>query len=262
LSIPRWGFQSDLRSEVEDNSQDTDEDGDTKVDPLDGGQGFTILTNVLEDDKGSKDGSYDGADSLERLRKLETKLGPLRRTAHSNVGVGRGLESRQTRTDDEHGTAETTEASLDSGGPEHKCTDAIDAETEHEGVTVTKLAQEPTRVGERTNEVGTEVSSLETRRLSAGDVQSNLEAGVEDIEKTIGETPEEKEECDQGDGDDRLTSGQLGSTSDDAVVNALAANILIDNFDSRGAASLLLVDLVQCRLLGATESENHSEVWL
>ena len=156
----------DLRSEVEDDSQNTDEDGDTEVDPLDGRERLAILTDVLEDDKGSKDGSDDGTNSLERLRKFETELSPLGRTADSNVGVGGGFKGRQTRADDEHGTAETTKASLDSGGPEHKSTDAVDAETKHESVAVTELAQEPTRVGERTNEVGTEVGSLETRRLS------------------------------------------------------------------------------------------------
>jgi hypothetical protein len=57
-----------------------------------------------------------------------------------------------------------------------------------------------------------------------------------------------------------LTSGQLRSTSDDAVVNTLAADIFVDSLDSRGTTSLLLMDLVQSRLLGATESKNHFEV--
>lgn len=155
----------DLRdgSEVENNSQDTDEDGDTKVNPLDGLERLAVLTDILEDNEGSKNGSNDGADSLERLRKLETELSPLRRTADSNVGVGRGLESRQTGADNEHGTAETTEASLDSRRPEHESSDAVDAETEHEGVAVAKLAQEPSRVCEGADEVGTEVGGLETR---------------------------------------------------------------------------------------------------
>ena len=254
----------DLRdgSEVEYNSQDTDEDGDTKVNPLDRLKRLAVRTDILEDDEGSKDGSNDGANSLERLRKLETELSPLRRTADSNVGIGRGLESRQTGANNEHGTAETTEASLDSGWPEHKSSDAVDSETEHEGVAVAELAQEPSRVCEGTDEVGTEVGGLETRRLSLSDVQGNLEARVENIEKTVGEAPEEEEECNHGDRDDGLLGGQLGSSSDDAVVNALAANILIDGLDSGRAASLLLVDLLEGRLLRAVETKNHSEGWL
>jgi hypothetical protein len=249
----------DLRdgSEVENNSQDTDKDGDTKVNPLDRLKRLAVLTDILEDDERSKDGSNDGANSLERLRKLETEFGPLGRTADSNVGVGRGLESRQTRADNEHGTAETTEASLDSGWPEHKSSDAVDSETEHEGVAVAKLAQKPSRVCERSDEVGTEVGGLKTGRLSLSDVQGNLEARVENIEKTVGEAPEEEEECNHGDRDDGLPGCQLRSTSDNAVVDTLAANILIDDLDSGGAASLLLVDLIEGRLLGAIETENH-----
>ena len=89
-----------------------------------------------------------------------------------------------------------------------------------------------------------------------------MEARVENIEKTVGEAPEEEEECNHGDRDDGLLGGQLGSSSDDAVVNALAANILIDGLDSGRAASLLLVDLLEGRLLRAVETKNHSEGWL
>lgn len=246
-------------SEVEDDSKDANEDGDTKVDPLNGGERFAVFADVLKDNEGGQDGGDDRANSLERLRKLKTELSPLRRTADSNVRVGGGLESGQTRADDEHRTAEATKASLNSGGPEHEGTDAVDAETEHEGVAVSEFAKEPTRVCERADEVGTEVGSLETRRLSLGDVQCDLEARVEDIEKTVGETPEEEEECDHGDGNDRLTCSQLRSTGDDAVVNALAADILVDDLNCGGTTSLLLVDLLQSGLLGAVESENHCE---
>lgn len=89
-----------------------------------------------------------------------------------------------------------------------------------------------------------------------------MEARVENIEKTVGEAPEEEEECNHGDRDDGLPGGQLGSSSDDAVVNTLAANILVDDLDSGGAASLLLMDLLESRLLGAVETENHFEEWL
>lgn len=43
----------DLRdgSEVEDNSEDADEDGDTKVDPLHARQALAVLSDVLEDHK-------------------------------------------------------------------------------------------------------------------------------------------------------------------------------------------------------------------
>jgi hypothetical protein len=99
--------------EVEDNSEDADEACNTKVDPLDSLEGTTISTDVLENDLSSEDGSNDGANSLNGLRQLETELGPLGRTAHSNVRVGRDFKSRQTRSSKEHGAAETAERSLD-----------------------------------------------------------------------------------------------------------------------------------------------------
>lgn len=37
---------------------------------------------------------------------------------------------------------------------------------------------------------------------------------VQDIEKTVGESPEEEEDGDEANGDDGLASGDLGSASD------------------------------------------------
>ena len=216
--------------EVEDDSQDTDEGSNTKVNPLDGLKRLSISTNVLEDDLGSEDGSNDGANSLNGLGQLKTELGVLGRTADGDVWVGRCLEGRQTRASKEHGTAEATEASLDSRRPEHKSTDTVDGETENEGVSVTEAAEEPSRVSQGTDEVGTEVGSLETRRLSTSDVKSDLEARVEDIEKTVGKSPHEEEDSDQGDGNDGLAHGKSRSSGNDAVVDRLAANLLINNF--------------------------------
>lgn len=217
-------------SEVEDNGEDTDEASNTKVDPLNSLERLAVGTNILEDDLSSEDGSNDRADSLNGLRQLKTELGVLGRTANSNVRVGGSLESRQTRTSKEHSTTEATEASLDSRRPEHESTDTVDGETENEGVSVAELAEEPSRVCQRTDEVSTEVSSLETRRLSASDVKSDLEARVEDIEKTVGESPHEEEDSDQGDGNDGLADRESGSSSDDTVVDRLAANLFVDDF--------------------------------
>jgi len=136
---------------------------DTQVDPLDGLKRTTIFTNVLEDDLSSKDRSNNRANSLNGLRKLKTKFRPLGRTADGNVWVGRDLKSRQTGSSKEHGTTEATEASLDSCGPEHERTDAVDGQTEDESVAVTKSAEEPSRVCQRADEVGAEVGGLQTR---------------------------------------------------------------------------------------------------
>lgn len=236
----------DLRdgSEEEDDCEDGDEACDSKVDVLDSLEGLAVGADMLEDDVGSKERSNDGTDSLDGLRQLETELRPFRRTADGNVGVGGDLECRQTRSSEEHGTAETTEASLDGRGPEHERTDAVDGETEDEGVAVSELAEEPTRVCQGTDEVGTKVGTLETRRLTLGNVKSDLETGVEHIEKTVGETPAEEEGGDQADGDDGLAGGEGTGTGDDAVVDTLAAASLVNDLDGRGTAALLLVDLI------------------
>ena len=197
---------------------------------MDGLERLSVGTNVLEDDLSGEDGSNDGANSLDGLRQLETELRVLGRTADSDVRVGGSLKSRQTRTSNEHGTAETTEASLDGRRPEHESTDTVDGETEDEGVAVTKSAKEPSRVGQGTDEVGTKVCSLETRRLSSRDVNSDLEARVEDIEKTVGESPHEEEDGDQGDGNDGLADSKSRRSSDDAVVDRLAANLFFNDF--------------------------------
>lgn len=101
------------RCKVEDNSEDGDKGGNTKVDPLDSLERTTISADVLEDDLRSEHGSDDRANSLDGLGQLETELGPLGGTADGNVGVGRDFEGGQTRSSKEHGAAETAERSLD-----------------------------------------------------------------------------------------------------------------------------------------------------
>jgi hypothetical protein len=222
---------------------------------LHGLEGASIGTHVLENDLGSKDRSNDGTNSLNGLRQLETELRPLGRTADSNVRVGRDLEGRQARSSKEHGTAETTKAALNSGRPEHECADAVDGQSEDESVAVSKLAQEPTRVRQGADEVSAKVRSLKTRRFTLGDVQRDLEARVEDIEKAVGESPHEEEGGDEDDGDNGLARSQLRSTRDNAVIHALAARLLGDDFDSGWAAALLLVDLLDGGFLRTVHAE-------
>jgi type VI protein secretion system component VasA len=94
-------------------------------------------------------------------------------------------------------------------------------------------------------------------------VQSDLEARVEDVEKTVGETPHEEEGGDEDDGDNGLTSSQLRSTSHDAVVDALAPSLLRDYLDSRWATALLLVDLLHGGFLRTVHAKelHHGGDW-
>lgn len=86
-------------------------------------------------------------------------------------------------------------------------------------------------------------------------MKSDLEARIQNIEKTVGESPHEEEGGDEGDGDDGLASGELRGAGDDAVVNRLAASLLSDNLDSRWATTLLRMDLFEGRFLRTVHTE-------
>jgi len=71
---------------------------------------------------------------------------------------------------------------------------------------------------------------LETGRFTLSDVQRDLEAGVQDIEQTVGKSPHEEEDGDERDGHDGLTSSNLGSSGKLLVRNALAMGLRSHGF--------------------------------
>jgi hypothetical protein len=73
--------------------------------------------------------------------------------------------------------------------------------------------------------------------LSFGDAQDFLKVLVQDIEQTVGETPEEEEDGDEGDGDDGLSGGDLRGAGDGLVTDTLPAGLKIEGF-GRGWSSL------------------------
>jgi hypothetical protein len=75
----------------------------------------------------------------------------------------------------------TYEASLNGRRPEHEGADAVDGKSQDESIAVSKSSNKPTRVGQRANEVGAKVGSLQTGRLPLGNVEGDLESGVEYI---------------------------------------------------------------------------------
>jgi hypothetical protein len=92
-----------------------------------------------------------------------------------------GLKCGKTRANNEHGTTEATKRPLDTTGPEEKSTDTIDAETGDESPAVSKLANNPTTVCERTDEVSSEictvaVSDWVTRRLRVRTLEDQMTA--------------------------------------------------------------------------------------
>jgi len=96
---------------------------------------------------------------------------------------------------------------------------------------------------------------LETGRFTLSDVQCDLEAGVQDIEKTIGETPHEEEDGNKRDGDDGLAGSDLRSAGELLVRNTLAMDLRSHGFICRWTTFLLLVNLIEARLLIASDTE-------
>jgi hypothetical protein len=76
----RWG-EGGLRSEEEHDRQEEDEASDAEIHPLYALQ--TVVVHVLEQNERSEDRRHNTTDSLEGLRKVETKLHPSGRTTSS-----------------------------------------------------------------------------------------------------------------------------------------------------------------------------------
>lgn len=104
-------------------------------------------------------------------------------------------------------------------------------------------------------------------------MESDLEAGVQDIEKTVGETPHEEpgnivRMCFEGmmkrniqggnerNGNNGLASSKLRSTSHNTVVHALSSSLLLNNLDGRWATTLLLMDFIDSRFLRTVHAED------
>ena len=58
---------------------------------------------------------------------------------------------------------------------------------------------------------------MKAARFGSRDVERVLEFGVEHVEETVGEAPEEKEHGDEGDGEDRLLDCEGGGTGEALV---------------------------------------------
>ena len=131
---------------------------------------------------------------------METEIGDVGGWHDRDIRVGCDFECCETTCDDGGTDDETTEDGLVVSlagelcdGPEEDGTERVEAETGDDGELVTAALEDFTSdrgVGEVTN---TEVSSLKTGGLGFGDVKDRSEVGVQDIEETVGETPEEEQ---------------------------------------------------------------------
>lgn len=136
-------------------------------------------------------------------------------TNHNGVRVGGGLKGSKTTSNDQSAGKETTErsscvvcASEMGSRPEEDGTKRVESETHDDGDLVTLALEDLSGNGREDEVTTTEVHDLETGRFELCDSEDILEVLVQDIEKTVRETPEEEERCDKAEREDEPLASQ------------------------------------------------------
>jgi hypothetical protein len=176
---------------------------DGEVDPLDVGEvvGVAAAKKVLRSDEGSR----ERGDAVERLGELQSEVGDVVRGHGGDVGVCGDLECSETASDDGGAGDKAAENALLVGrangelcdGPEEDGPERVEAETHDDGELVSAALQHFTGDGGVGKVTDTEVGDLETGGLELGDTEDILEVLVQDVEETVGETPQEEEGGDE-----------------------------------------------------------------
>lgn len=214
------GFLSNLR-ELGEDEQDGDGDteaSNTEIDELYVGKVVGVLAG--EESLGSDEGTDEGSNTVPGLAELETRRSSLGVTNDNGVRVGSSLKGSKTASNDQGASAETTERGRGVGlarevgsWPEHDSTDGVKRKTHKDTDLVTEALQDLSGDGREEEVTTTKVHDLKTGGFELGDTEDILEMLVQDIEKTVRETPEEEQRGDEGDGEDELLSSKE-TTSD------------------------------------------------
>lgn len=80
-----------------------------------------------------------------------------------------------------------------SSGPEHNGSNRVKCKAHEDSYFVTLALQNFSCNGGEEEIAAAEVHNLETSRLKPGDAEHRLEMAVQNIEKTVGEAPEEEQ---------------------------------------------------------------------
>ena len=91
------------------------------------------------------------------------------------------------------------------------------------------------------------VCSRQPSTLSGGNAQHCLEMDIQDIEKSIGETPTKEQSRHKSYWEDRLTKSELRRPGDLLIAHFLCA-LQGEGVGSRRPSCLLLMDIIWCRL--------------
>ena len=206
---------SNLR-QLGEEEHDTDSDtqkSDSQVDILDSLEGVGVLAReeVLGGDKRAN----EGGNAVPGLAELQTSGGPGWVTDHNGVRVGGGLKGSKTAGNDQSAGEETTErsscvvgASEVGSRPEEDGTKRVESKTHDDSDLVTLTLEDLSSDGREDEVTTTEVHDLETGRFEPCDSEDILEVLVQDIEKTVRETPEEEERCNKAEREDEPLASQ------------------------------------------------------
>jgi hypothetical protein len=104
-------------SEEEQDDEQSNEASHTKVDPLHILQSLRSIDSLGEEHTRRKQRSDERSNGLDGLREIETDLRVSWWTADGKERIGCRLEGRQSGTNDEHASAETSERVLNTAGP-------------------------------------------------------------------------------------------------------------------------------------------------
>jgi hypothetical protein len=192
----------DLRElgEEEQNTNSGTSTGDSEVDELDVGKAVLVLAR--EEELGGDQGSDERGDTVPRLTELETSVGRGRVTDDDSVRVGRSLKSSKTTSNDKSASAEATEDSATVGvgvgrlgnRPEQDSAKRVERKTHQDSLLVTASLKNLGGNGREEEVTTAKVHDLKTSGLETADAENGLEMLVEDIEKTVGETPIEEQQ--------------------------------------------------------------------
>lgn len=113
------------RSQIKHDRQSEHKHSNGEVHPLHGLQRADIILRIGEENIAAQHRRHDRPNPVEGLREIDPQLRIPRRTADGDVRVGSRFERPQSVADDENGSAEAAERSMQNAGPSDQGTDPV-----------------------------------------------------------------------------------------------------------------------------------------
>ena len=161
--------------------------------------------DARKDEDGAEEGSGDGAEGVESLRKIEAAFGGAGIAHFRDEGVGGGFKKREAAGDDEEGDEEIRVAIGERGGPEEQRAGAKEAEAGEDAGFVSRFASDKAG-GDGEQEIAEIEGRLHESGLEAADGEGLHELADENVVEVVGNRPQE-EECGNGEEDGEASGG-------------------------------------------------------